>query len=1094
MSIRRILPGVFAMALAAQMAAGDLYVSPDGDDANPGTKDKPLATLTAARDRVREIKKDKPVTVLLRGGKHRLAETLVLGPADSGTADAPVTYAAVPGEKVTLVGSRKLELQWTPHTDGIFKASVPADLAFDQLFVNGVRQVRARFPNYDPAAPLRSGTGYHLVTGGSNKRYDTWFGFDPKTFTTKKWSDPTTGIVHAFQSHNWGNMQYRIQGVDRAKNRVLLGEGGWQLQRIHGIGGGRGKSSPFYVENIFEELDAPGEWFLDVKTRTLYFLPPDGVDVKTAEFEGVVVKDLIQLKGTPDKPVHHITLRGLRFSQCRLTFMDTYEPLARGDWAIHRGGAVYLDGAEDCRVEDCNFEYVGGNGVFLSGYNRRNVVTGCRFFHTGESGVAFVGLPKAVRVYQTWDQQELHGKRWAKSPESIDDKPGPQSPDYPDDCTVENCITYEIGDFGKQTSGVLISMSHKITVRHCTVYNIPRAGITINDGTWGGHVIEHCDIWETVRESGEHGPFNSWGRERFWNGLKKKYVLLDAVDPVIIRNNRIANYRQSISAGNWTIDLDDGSSNYHIYNNLSLGSTLKLRDGYFRKVWNNIHVSPIQLGWHCWPADSGDEFYRNITVIAGAKPGETKPASDFLRPARMPRHPWGRRHDHNLWWNVNTREFRLAGMDWRKWTSLGYGKGSVVADPMFVDPASGDYRVKDGSPALTLGFENFPMDRFGHQMTRIVPFGREFEKSITVTLRADERGGEVRYTLDGGEPTTASPLCNSPLTVDKTATVTALTFRDGVPVGFSTTATFTKVRKVVRPSWLQAVIDGAWTGEVAPTVAKTVTRAWLGAKLMDITDGDLIDALGGIESGVFLVDVPERSHAHRIGFRKSDVIIRFGEHNIKRLAGLLKHIAQAPAEDVTLVVRRSYAEIKIVLPKGTEETALPARKGAVIRPANDGSFLLLPADAALPASGIKLHPNQTSLGSWFSAAAVPRWTLTCPKAGKYSAELIYGCPASAAGRTFVLSVGKATLEGKTVATGKTFREYAAQKLGILELPAGKVLVTLRPTSPGKGAPMNIGPIQLVPEGTDVGQDMAALARQITKKNAGAGGKSRKRGK
>jgi hypothetical protein len=87
-----------------------------------------------------------------------------------------------------------------------------------------------------------------------------------------------------------------------------------------------------------------------------------------------------------------------------------------------------------------------------------------------------------------------------------------------------------------------------------------------------------------VRETGEHGTFNAWGRERQWtrgmSGIIKEYVLLDAIDPVVIRNNRISNFRKTISAGNWTIDLDDGSSNYEIYNNLSLGSTLKLRDGY----------------------------------------------------------------------------------------------------------------------------------------------------------------------------------------------------------------------------------------------------------------------------------------------------------------------------------------------------------------------------------------------------------------------------------------------------------------------------------------------------------------------------------
>ena len=96
-----------------------------------------------------------------------------------------------------------------------------------------------------------------------------------------------------------------------------------------------------------------------------------------------------------------------------------------------------------------------------------------------------------------------------------------------------------------------------------------------------------ADIYDTILDTGEHGPFNSWGRERFWNGSKmaKDLVKLDAIKPTILRNNRVGNYRAGVSAGNWTIDLDDGSSNFEIYNNLMIGSTLKLRVGFFRNVY-----------------------------------------------------------------------------------------------------------------------------------------------------------------------------------------------------------------------------------------------------------------------------------------------------------------------------------------------------------------------------------------------------------------------------------------------------------------------------------------------------------------------------
>src|SRR5690606_5052337 len=138
---------------------------------------------------------------------YYLPETLVFEADDSGKESAPITYQAYPGEKVTISGARKLNgLKWSVWKGGIYKAKIPKQVGFDQLFINGERQVRARFPNYDYENPLRDGKGYQSVVNGSNRRYDTWLEYDPEIFSDKKWSDPTTGTVHAFQSMNWGNM------------------------------------------------------------------------------------------------------------------------------------------------------------------------------------------------------------------------------------------------------------------------------------------------------------------------------------------------------------------------------------------------------------------------------------------------------------------------------------------------------------------------------------------------------------------------------------------------------------------------------------------------------------------------------------------------------------------------------------------------------------------------------------------------------------------------------------------------------------------------------------------------------------------------
>ena len=152
------------------------------------------------------------------------------------------------------------------------------------------------------------------------------------------------------------------------------------------------------------------------------------------------------------------------------------------------------------------------------------------------------------------------------------------------------------------------------------------AGINIGDGCWGGHVIEFCDIFDTVKETGDHGSFNSWGRDRFWglDGLnlnddkvweaEKDVPLLDAVKTVMIRNNR---WRCDHG---WDIDLDDGSTNYHIYNNLCLHGGLKNREGFHRMVENNIIVNN-GFHPHVWYKHSQDVFRRNIIGSEGYLPG-----------------------------------------------------------------------------------------------------------------------------------------------------------------------------------------------------------------------------------------------------------------------------------------------------------------------------------------------------------------------------------------------------------------------------------------------------------------------------------------
>ena len=425
----------------------------------------------------------------------------------------------------------------------------------------------------------------------------------------------------------------------------------------------------------------------------LYYYPSAGVDLATSQIEGVGPASLLEFRGTESHPVVDVTFHGFTIQRTARTFMEYREPLLRSDWTIYRGGAIYATGTDRCSITHCFFDTVGGNAIFVSQFNRRLKVSECRIENAGANGIAFVGDPKAVRS-ALFEYNQRH------SLVDIDLRPGPQTDNYPSDCLVDNCLITRTGRIEKQSAPVEISMSRRITVRHCSIYDVPRAGINIGDGCWGGHLIEGCDVFDTVKETSDHGSFNSWGRDRYWslrnvdlNHLdsdgKAGLPLLDVVEPITLRNNR---WRCDHG---WDIDLDDGSSNFRIIGNLCLHGGLKLREGFHRVCENNIIVDN-SFHMHVWFQDSHDVIRRNI----------------FFTPYQVIQvpPPWGDECDYNLLHLAGETRQLPADM---LMAASGRDKHSIMANAEFRDAANGDYGVKPGSPALALGFENFPMNHFG---------------------------------------------------------------------------------------------------------------------------------------------------------------------------------------------------------------------------------------------------------------------------------------------------------------------------------------------------------------------------------------------
>ena len=191
------------------------------------------------------------------------------------------------------------------------------------------------------------------------------------------------------------------------------------------------------------------------------------------------------------------------------------------------------------------------------------------------------------------------------------------------DCEASDNLVHDVGVLAKQCGGVFLANSQRIRVLHNHIYNTPRAGINVNNGAYGGHLFAQNDVHDTVRETSDHGPFNSYGRDRYWcqhvnhpgfvlqgqpphQGSShhsfgpREVILKDAKETSVICQNRFAatrrggNPRPGVQFG---IDLDDGSSNYDVYGNLGVGMSLKTLCSLDCKVHDNVfvHAGDLQL-------------------------------------------------------------------------------------------------------------------------------------------------------------------------------------------------------------------------------------------------------------------------------------------------------------------------------------------------------------------------------------------------------------------------------------------------------------------------------------------------------------------
>lgn len=281
--------------------------------------------------------------------------------------------------------------------------------------------------------------------------YDHRFEHDGKSLGERfgKWKSNVSGAwVHAWHSQSWALHVFEVDSMDSSNHSLNFGKGGQQGGRNWcrcdqcGYAGPwctqhqspppkqvdtRLISGSWFIEGIREELDTGGEFHFDATDSKLYFMPnstehraPEG------EFTIPVLQRLVEITGSQETPVRDITISGVGFRDAATTLMEDWGAPSGGDWSIHRGAAVFLEGVEEISITNCTFQRLDGNAVFLSRYTRGVTIDNNEFAWIGNNAMA------------TWGDTNGYDATEGK---------------FPQRTLVSNNWIHELGIYEKQSSG-----------------------------------------------------------------------------------------------------------------------------------------------------------------------------------------------------------------------------------------------------------------------------------------------------------------------------------------------------------------------------------------------------------------------------------------------------------------------------------------------------------------------------------------------------------------------------------------------------------------------------------------------------------------
>ncbi len=669
---------VCLLFIVQPLCMGDtVFVSPTGSDANSGLSEKePVATIAKGL----EISRTKNVKeIRLLDGVYRIEQPIILTPEDSG----PFLHGGrlglnIAGSNAVTISGGKPITGWKPYKDGIWHAEVPAakdgNWSFRQIYVNGELRHRAKTPNegFYRVAGCPEGTpktvGYHTDCQS--------FEFKPGDIKPDwKNLDDVEVVVYYF----WSDNHLPIESIDTEKNIVKFKyKGGKTFTDDFSEDGAR-----YVVENVFEALDAPGEWYLDKKAGVLYYMPKDGEDMSKVDVVAPFAKELLRIEGNPTegKFVENVLIRNISFEHCHFEFPAGKVNDSQGSSEI--SAAVNMLGAQGCMFHVCSFSNLGTYAIDMKTGCSDNIIDQSRFHNLSAGGIRINGGGAGSNPLTHTKGNKIYGN--------------------------------EISNYGlnyPSAVGIIVQNSYEnlITANH--IHHGYYTGVSLG-WVWGyGRSISQNNIVD-------YNHIHHIGR-----GLLSDMGAVYTLGPSYgtkIQNNLIHDIDAN-KYGGWGIYNDEGSTGILIEKNIVYNTKFAGYDMHYGKeitIRNNIFALGRMDQINRTRGENHPSLYfeNNIVYWKEGKlfSGDWKDRTYkyYIQPKNLD----GAEYKRNFWsnWNLfynptkKVEEIDFGGGKFADWQKRGYDTNSVYADPMFVDPDNGDFTLKPESPALKLGFELIDM-------------------------------------------------------------------------------------------------------------------------------------------------------------------------------------------------------------------------------------------------------------------------------------------------------------------------------------------------------------------------------------------------